>query len=119
MNLVCRFSNQQFWNTTNQLLIHAVSTEVIDIGLIRHTLRRSRSFKVNELVPTVLENFGRLGPVIPDVFLSLQGVTTPELVGTHLNLLRNLLGSSLVHSSRLGKVLDVLVFLIASRVRRR
>jgi hypothetical protein len=66
----------------DRLLAKAVEGDSVDLGLARRVLRTCKAGKSADAVFAVLTNIPRLAPVMPDVCLYLDTVTTPELTST-------------------------------------
>lgn len=80
-----------------------IAVEPIDLGLVRHALRRSRCFRNPVLVPHLFVHFELLGPVISDAFLYLHAVTDSDLIEEHINDLRGIFETRLLKTSQLAR----------------
>jgi hypothetical protein len=61
-----------------------VNRHVLDIGLARHVLRRSRRARIRNILPLVLSHASFLLPVFRDVGLYLEAVLSGNVVQRHL-----------------------------------
>ena len=74
----------------------------LDLGLVRHALRQGRRFKTPVLFGRVINQFERMGPVLADAFLYLNGVATDDLLKVESDDVAALLSSPLANRSRLA-----------------
>jgi hypothetical protein len=85
------------------IFLHGIGSFPLDLGLVRHALRQCRSFRNPVLVPLILEKLDLLGPVVPEVFLYFNAVTSSDLIDAHLDQFRGLLDSRLTRTSQLAR----------------
>ena len=74
----------------SRLLRVGMSNKPINLGLVRHALRQGRRLRVVELVKPCLAGIDVLGPVLPDAFLYLRAMMTPDVVEGNMDTLRSL-----------------------------
>ncbi|WP_438348396.1 RNA-directed DNA polymerase [Paenibacillus sp. FA6] len=78
-----------------QLLIdRIVKLDKLDLGLSRHILRRSKHLKSRAILNTLLLNFDFFTPVIRDVILYLESITTDKMFEHNLPLFEDIISNS-------------------------
>jgi hypothetical protein len=61
------------------LLESAVAGETIDLGRVRHALRKARRWQVNELLPAVLTHLDKLEPALPETMMYLDALGSSSI----------------------------------------
>lgn len=69
-------------DTYHELFKKSISSP-IDFILIRHILRKSKRYRIRNLVSLVLDNFERMLPVIREVVIYLNAVINDEIISRH------------------------------------
>jgi len=62
------------------LLVEIAARDVLDLGLARHILRRAKQLRSRAIIIPLLERFDYFAPVIRDLVLYLEKVTTKSMV---------------------------------------
>ena len=65
----------------------------VDFNLLRHILRKAARYRIRNLASLVLENFGRMLPVIREAVIYLNKVINEETVVTHRNKFETILSA--------------------------
>ena len=84
------------------LLASGMANEPIDLGRVRHALRKARRWQVAELAPMVLANLDKLEPALPEamMYLDVLGTYSDE---TSLGAVRSLLSTPMFRRSRFAR----------------
>ena len=65
----------------------------VDFNLLRHILRKAARYRIRNLAPLVLENFGRMLPVIREAVIYLNKVINEETVVTYRSTFESILSA--------------------------
>lgn len=71
-----------------EILTNAIENDRIDFGVLRHVLRKAGSYRMRNLLPIVLKNFGSLLPVVREVVVYVERVLNEkhvQLYAEHFN----------------------------------
>lgn len=68
--------------------------ENLDLGLSRHILRRAKRLRARSILPLLLDNFDFFSPVIRDVILYLDRVTSKGMIEHNVDRFRRIISQS-------------------------
>lgn len=68
-----------------------LALEKLDLGVARHILRQCRKYRIRSVSRLIIENFEYFCPVINDVVLYLDKVTTPRFIELNVSKFENLI----------------------------
>ena len=77
-----------------KLMSEIVSSDRLDLGLARHILRRAKKLRSRVILKNLLNNFDFFTPVIRDVILYLEEVSSEKMFEYHQNELERVLKES-------------------------
>lgn len=69
----------------NTLMQRLCERDVLDLGLARHILRKSRRYRLRTIVPGLFQHFSFFAPVINDVVLYLHKVSSTSFLERHVD----------------------------------
>lgn len=75
----------------NEVFERALLFEVIDLGIMRHLLRKAGKYKVRSLLPLIFENFRKLLPIIREIVVYFERVLNDKAVKKYADNFQNIL----------------------------
>jgi len=79
-----------------QLMKTIVSSDVLNLGLARHVLRKSRKYRIRSILPDLLDNFTYFLPVISDVILYMMEVTNQKFVQQNVERILDIISTNAI-----------------------
>lgn len=74
----------------NKILKINLSKDNINIGILRHVLRKAKILRVREILPTILNNFEKLLPVLREVTIYLNRMINSSIVNKYQSQFRKI-----------------------------
>lgn len=82
--------------TYREIFERALQFEQIDLGIMRHLLRKAGKYKVRSILPLVFSNFRTLLPIIREIVVYLERVLNEKSVKTYKESFQAMLDDQLV-----------------------
>ncbi|WP_018015522.1 RNA-directed DNA polymerase [Teredinibacter turnerae] len=78
----------------DEMMSNLLQMNILDLGIARHILRRSRRYRIRAVSSSVIKNIDFLSPVISDVVLYLDKITNERFISENIAKFENFIDES-------------------------